>query len=123
MQTGRRADFWPEGAPLIVGRNVRDLRQRPPRGPPIGEALAELRDVLDQTARSLVPDLEDGSGRLTLERPAQPEHGDYSSNAAMVLAGRLGQPPREVAEQLRAGLAERLGDDAERLEVAGPGFI
>jgi arginyl-tRNA synthetase len=123
MQAGRRADFWPEGAPLIVGRNVRHPRQRPLRGPQIGEALAELRDLLEQTARSLVPDLEDGSGRLTLERPAQPEHGDYSSNAAMVLAGRLGQPPREVAEQLRAGLAERLGDDAERLEVAGPGFI
>jgi arginyl-tRNA synthetase len=85
--------------------------------------LEELHDVLEETARSLVPDLEDGRERLTLERPAQAEHGDYSSNAAMVLAGRLGQPPREVAERLREQLAEKLAGNAQRLEVAGPGFI
>ena len=58
-----------------------------------------------------------------LERPPQAEHGDYSSNAAMLLAGPLGQAPREVAERLRAELQERLGERAEQIEVAGPGFV
>lgn len=46
---------------------------------------------------------------------------DYQSNAAMVLAKRMGQPSREVAERL----VEKLDvlDICEPPEVAGPGFI
>ena len=58
-----------------------------------------------------------------LERPPQAEHGDYSSNAAMLLAGSLGGAPREIAERLSGELSERLGESAERIEVAGPGFV
>jgi len=60
---------------------------------------------------------------LELERPAQAEHGDYSSNAAMVLAGRLGRAPREIAEELSTELSDRLGESVERVGVAGPGFV
>jgi arginyl-tRNA synthetase len=58
-----------------------------------------------------------------LERPPLAEHGDYSSNAAMMLAGKLGQAPREVAERLRPELEQQLGDSVEQIDVAGPGFI
>ena len=47
-----------------------------------------------------------------LERPPKAELGDYSTNAAMLLTRSLGQPPREIAEQLGEALAERLGGDA-----------
>jgi arginyl-tRNA synthetase len=78
--------------------------------------------------RALVEDLAVRSGgsvgdRLTLERPPQPDLGDYSTNAAMLLAPTLGSSPREVAEGLRIELVEGLGADAERVEVAGPGFL
>jgi arginyl-tRNA synthetase len=61
----------------------------------------------------------------TLERPPKPELGDYSSNAAMLLAGTLGDNPRAVAERLRGELEadERLVGRLERIEVAGPGFV
>ncbi|HEX8754048.1 MAG TPA: arginine--tRNA ligase, partial [Solirubrobacterales bacterium] len=61
----------------------------------------------------------------TLERPPKPELGDYSSNAAMLLAGPLGEPPRAVAERLAAELQRELGAGGalERIEVAGPGFV
>ena len=59
----------------------------------------------------------------TLERPPKAEMGDYSTNAAMMLAGSLKQSPREVAERLGAALAERLGGALDRVEVAGPGFL
>ena len=61
----------------------------------------------------------------TLERPPKPELGDYSSNAAMLLAGAMGDNPRAVAERLRGELEadERLAGRLERIEVAGPGFV
>jgi arginyl-tRNA synthetase len=59
----------------------------------------------------------------TLERPPQADLGDYSTNAAMMLAGGLKQPPRAIAEQLGEALHGQLGEAAERVEVAGPGFL
>ena len=85
------------------------------------DPIAELRSAVREAAQQLSGK---GAGaEATLERPPQAEHGDYSSNAAMLLAGPLGKPPREVAEELRIPLAERLGASAEQIEVAGPGFV
>jgi arginyl-tRNA synthetase len=61
--------------------------------------------------------------RPTLERPKQADHGDYATNAALVLAPVLKAPPREVAERLGGALRDCLGDSLERVEVAGPGFL
>ena len=85
------------------------------------DPIAELRSAVREAAQQLSGK---GAGaEATLERPPQAEHGDYSSNAAMLLAGPLGKSPREVAEDLRNPLAERLGASAEQIEVAGPGFV
>jgi arginyl-tRNA synthetase len=59
----------------------------------------------------------------TLERPKQAGHGDYATNAALVLAPLLKAPPRDVAERLGGALRDRLGEALERVEVAGPGFL
>ena len=61
--------------------------------------------------------------RLSLERPKKAGFGDYSTNAAMLLAPLLGEPPRAIAEKLGASLQQSLGDRVERVEVAGPGFL
>jgi len=62
---------------------------------------------------------------VQLERPRNPEHGDYSCNAAMQLARVLKRKPREVAQQLLESVqADVAASQAfERLEVAGAGFI
>ncbi len=59
--------------------------------------------------------------QVRLERPRVGSHGDWASNVAMVLAPKLGRPPRQVAEDLlnRAGEIEGV----DRAEVAGPGFL
>jgi arginyl-tRNA synthetase len=62
-------------------------------------------------------------GTLTLERPRRADFGDYSTNAALLLAPMVGQAPREVAERLGGELSRRLGVDVGRVEVAGPGFL
>jgi arginyl-tRNA synthetase len=64
-----------------------------------------------------------GRGGITLERPPRADFGDYSTNAALLLAPRLGAPPREVAERLGISLQKRLAGGLERFEVAGPGFL
>jgi arginyl-tRNA synthetase len=61
--------------------------------------------------------------RPTLERPKKAGHGDYATNAALVLAPVVGAPPRDVAQRLGDALRDRLGDALDRVEVAGPGFL
>ncbi len=96
---------------------------RPQPGGP-DEPLSGLRAALGATVAELAAD-GDGAAiaQPTLERPKRSEFGDYSTNAALLLAPRLGAPPREVAERLGAAVSKRLGDALERYDVAGPGFL
>ncbi len=61
--------------------------------------------------------------RTKLERPKRADQGDYATNAAMLLAPRLGASPREIAAQLGDELSRALGDSLERFDIAGPGFL
>ncbi len=58
---------------------------------------------------------------VELERPSDPAHGDYATNAALRLAATRRRPPRELAVEL-AALAAQLPEVA-RAEIAGPGFV
>jgi len=60
-------------------------------------------------------------GRVTVEPPRDPAHGDLSTNAAMVLAKQAGMKPRDLADRLAEPLAGY--DDVSDVAVAGPGFI
>ena len=60
---------------------------------------------------------------LRVERSRREGQGDYSTNAAMLLAPGLGRPPREIAQEIGEELSASLGDQLERVEVAGPGFL
>jgi arginyl-tRNA synthetase len=59
---------------------------------------------------------------VQLERPRNPEHGDFATNLAMILAGRLGRPPRQIAAEIVEGL-DLSGAGLAAAEIAGPGFI
>src|SRR5262245_25949587 len=56
---------------------------------------------------------------VILSRPDE-QFGDYATNVALQLAGRLGKNPREVAEAIAGALQH---ESIEKAEVAGPGFI
>jgi arginyl-tRNA synthetase len=86
----------------------------------------QLAETILQALTTLVDDgsiTVDGGlpGELKVERPKNPEHGDYATNVAMQLGKRSGMPPRQFAELL----ADRLSDDPAitAVDVAGPGFI
>jgi len=88
------------------------------------DPVAALRGAVEAAARAL-RDGQPTRPSPTLERPPKPELGDYSSNAAMLLAGSLGDNPRAVAARLQGELEADPGltPDLERIEVAGPGFV
>ena len=58
---------------------------------------------------------------LTVDRPKNRDHGDWSSNAALKFAKAVGASPRELAAEIAAGLESTPG--IASVEVAGPGFI
>jgi arginyl-tRNA synthetase len=86
------------------------------------DPVAGLRRALDSAAQAMADGAEAPAGS-TLERPPKAEMGDYSTNAAMLLAPVLGQPPREIAERLGEHVTGELGESLSRVEVAGPGFL
>jgi arginyl-tRNA synthetase len=58
---------------------------------------------------------------IELSRPRQKEHGDFSTNIALVVAARVERQAREVAEIVHRHLPP--ADIVASVEVAGPGFI
>ena len=86
------------------------------------DPIADLeRAVLDAAAELAGDGRQPSNARLS--RPPKPDFGDYSSNAPMLLAPLLGDQPRKVAERLGELVSDRLQQDLERVEVAGPGFL
>src|SRR4051812_48343499 len=84
---------------------------------PVAGLEAAVLDAAAELADGKRPD------NARLSRPPKPDFGDYSSNAPMLLAPLLSQPPREVAGHLGELVTKRLGDDLDRVDVAGPGFL
>ena len=77
----------------------------------VADALARLEHALGEIAGAPV----------TLERPGDPEHGDYATNVALRLAGARRAAPAEIAGEIAAGALER--ELVDRADVAGPGFV
>ncbi|MEZ7978706.1 MAG: arginine--tRNA ligase [Myxococcota bacterium] len=83
-----------------------------------------LRAEIEGALRALLEGAGDSEPlpNFSIEVPRQKGHGDYSCNAAMLLAKRLRKKPREIAEDLK----ERIGNGGglvASLDIAGPGFI
>jgi arginyl-tRNA synthetase len=86
---------------------------------------ADLAELLKVTASAVLAehglDVSALPATVTVERPRNPEHGDYASNLAMQLGKKVGANPRELAGWLAEALAA--ADGVSSAEVAGPGFI
>ena len=81
--------------------------------------LALLRERFAAALVQLGPEAVDAAELVLPSQDAK--FGDYQANCAMPLGKRLGRPPREVAQEIVAGLD--LDDLCEPPEIAGPGFI
>ncbi|TMM14223.1 MAG: arginine--tRNA ligase [Actinobacteria bacterium] len=84
-----------------------------------------VRDILADSVLAALADLEVEPlpTAVALERPARPEHGDWSSNVAMTSAKAAGRSPRELAAALAERLSAHPPPHVAAVEVAGPGFV
>lgn len=86
---------------------------------------ADLAELLKTTAAAVLAERGLDAAALppvvTVERPRNPEHGDYASNLALQLGKKVGTNPRELAGWLAEALKQ--ADGIAEAEVAGPGFI
>ena len=80
----------------------------------IDQGIATLRDNGTLPADLVTP-------AFVIERPKDRSHGDFSSNAAMLLAKPARSNPRAIAQALVAALPA--SDDIAAVEIAGPGFL
>lgn len=86
---------------------------------------ADLAELLKTTAAAVLSEHGLDSAALpdmvTVERPRNPEHGDYATNLALQLGKKVGANPRELAAWLASALAQT--DGIAAADVAGPGFV
>lgn len=86
---------------------------------------ADLAELLRSTAAAVLAerglDVSALPSTVVVERPRNPEHGDYASNLSLQLAKKVGANPRELAGWLAVALGQAPG--IASAEVAGPGFI
>lgn len=83
----------------------------------------KLRELIAEAVAG-VADADLAMDEISLEIPRNDDHGDWSTNVAMQLAGTIKTNPRQLASQIVEVISSLdAGDLLERVEVAGPGFI
>jgi arginyl-tRNA synthetase len=86
---------------------------------------AALADLVRSTALDVLSDrgldTDVVPDAVTVERPRNPEHGDYATNLALQIAKKLGVSPRDLAGWLATALTGT--DGVAEADIAGPGFV
>lgn len=86
----------------------------------LGAVTAALRKAVEAGRLTLEEGFDEAA--IEVEVPKERHHGDFSTNAALVLASKVRRSPRDVATAIKEFIdAGAVG--AERIEIAGPGFI
>ncbi len=109
------------------GSSSRDANEKTPdvHSPRRVTLLRVIRDDLLLAVHSALATIgvADVPDAVVIERPARPEHGDWSTNAALVCSKAMGKNPREIGQALADVLAANPPEHVEAVEIAGPGFV
>lgn len=81
-----------------------------------------IKSAVKSAAKKGIFEINDDLPDFTVETPANREHGDYASNAALVWAKALHKSPRDIATAIVEN-ADIKDSYIDRFEIAGPGFI
>jgi len=89
-----------------------------------------MKQKIQQLLAEILEDLGVQGAGIAVEIPQNPQHGDYATNSAMLLAGRLKEPPMKIALQIVDSIKKHQKESGqekldwlEKAEVAPPGFI
>ena len=85
----------------------------------------DVRDHLRDALRNALADagVDPLPDEIALERPANRDHGDWSSNVALATAKKAGKNPRELGQTLVDALSADPPAHVTGVEIAGPGFV
>ena len=102
-------------------RGLQHAMRTPVKTPLRGQIRQTVEQAIDalRAAGTLPADL--ATPDFVVERPKDRAHGDFSTNAAMLLAKPARSNPRAVAQLLVDALPT--GGDIASVEIAGPGFL
>lgn len=89
----------------------------------INAMMAVMKAILTEKIKGVLMEMGVAELRVSLDYPAMPEMGDYSTSVAMAYAKTLGIPPKELAEKIKNTLEVASISHVSKIEVAGPGFV
>ena len=78
---------------------------------------SSLQNAMEQLGIMPIP------SNINMERPSNRDHGDWSSNLALVISKKVGRQAREIADEISEFLNTDLPEGVEEVTTAGPGFI
>ena len=82
-----------------------------------------MKSELTAALKNVLAALDYPDTSIVIQLPKNPKHGNFSSNLAMQISGKLEKNARDIAQSI----SERLVKDFPKLvasaEIAGPGFI
>ncbi len=84
-----------------------------------------IKQKITEELRSAIKELGIEDPEPQVDYPADPKHGDYSSNVALIAAKKLGKNPVELGEEIVKELRIKNQELRlfEKIEVVKPGFI
>ena len=82
-----------------------------------------MKNALSAAFREIISTLNYPETNIVVQLPKNPEHGDFATNLALQLAGKLDENPREIAQILSDKLKTDYPGLVDSTDIAGPGFI
>jgi len=82
-----------------------------------------MKDALSAAFREIISNLNYPEINIVVQLPKNPKHGDFATNLALQLAGKLNKKPRDIALILSDKLKTDYSDLVASTDIAGPGFI
>ena len=82
-----------------------------------------MKNALTEAFREIISTLNYPETNIVVQLPKNTEHGDFATNLALQLAGKLDENPREIAKILSDKLKTDYPDLVDSTDIAGPGFI
>lgn len=82
-----------------------------------------MKQVLKSVLIQALKKLDYPSDNINIETPNNPDHGDVSTNIAMILAKSLQKNPRDIAQNIITMVQSEIDSLLQEITIAGPGFI
>ena len=82
-----------------------------------------MKNALSSALREILTTLNYPETKIVVQLPKNPNHGDFATNLALQLGGKLGKSPRDIAQILADKLKSDYPNLVDSTDIAGPGFI